>query len=73
VDRAKLVLSSNLGGRWTLSEIAIEVGVSPARHKLKRYFKWTDSPVGSLKLIAGDIGLIAIVWKNDDPAAGSPH
>jgi AraC family transcriptional regulator len=29
VDRAKLVLSSDLGRRWTLSEIAIEVGVSP--------------------------------------------
>jgi AraC family transcriptional regulator len=29
VDRAKLVLSSDLGRRWTLSEIAAEVGVSP--------------------------------------------
>jgi AraC-like DNA-binding protein len=29
VDRAKLVLSSDLGRRWTLAEIAIEVGVSP--------------------------------------------
>ena len=38
-----------------------------ARRKLTRYFKWIDSPVGSLNLIAGDIGLIAIVWKNDDP------
>lgn len=29
VDRAKLVLSSDLGRRWTLAEIAGEVGVSP--------------------------------------------
>jgi methylated-DNA-[protein]-cysteine S-methyltransferase len=38
-----------------------------ARGELTRYFKWTDSPVGSLNLIASDTGLIAIVWKNDDP------
>jgi len=29
VDRAKLVLSSDLARRWTLTEIAVEVGVSP--------------------------------------------
>lgn len=29
VDRAKLVLASDLGRRWTLAEIAAEVGVSP--------------------------------------------
>jgi AraC-like DNA-binding protein len=29
VDRAKLVLASDLGRRWTLSEVAGEVGVSP--------------------------------------------
>jgi AraC-like DNA-binding protein len=29
VDRAKLVLSSDLGRRWTLADIAAEVGVSP--------------------------------------------
>ena len=29
VDRAKLVLSSDLGRRWTLGSIAAEVGVSP--------------------------------------------
>jgi AraC family transcriptional regulator len=29
VDRAKLVLSSNLGRRWTLAEIGSAVGVSP--------------------------------------------
>lgn len=29
VDRTKLVLSSDLGRRWTLAEIALQVGVSP--------------------------------------------
>jgi AraC-like DNA-binding protein len=29
VDRAKLVLSSDLARRWTLAEVAVEVGVSP--------------------------------------------
>jgi AraC-like DNA-binding protein len=29
VDRAKLVLSTDLARRWTLAEIAAEVGVSP--------------------------------------------
>lgn len=29
VDRAKLILTSDLGRRWTLAEIAAEVGVSP--------------------------------------------
>jgi len=29
IDRAKLVLSSELGRRWTLGDIAAEVGVSP--------------------------------------------
>jgi AraC-like DNA-binding protein len=29
VDRAKLVLSSDLSRRWTLADIAAEVGVSP--------------------------------------------
>jgi AraC-like DNA-binding protein len=29
VDRAKLILTSDLGRRWTLAEIAVEVGVSP--------------------------------------------
>jgi AraC-like DNA-binding protein len=28
-DRAKLVLSSDLGRRWSLAEVAVEVGVSP--------------------------------------------
>ena len=30
--------------------------------------KTIDSPVGRLKLVAGDEGLAAILWENDDPA-----
>ena len=48
-----------------LHDVAEELG--RAGRQLTRYFKWTDSPVGSLNLIAGHIGLIAIVWRNDDP------
>lgn len=30
-------------------------------------FKTMKSPVGELKLVAGEAGLIAILWENDDP------
>lgn len=30
-------------------------------------FKWMDTPVGRLKLVAGDNGLAAILWPNDNP------
>jgi methylated-DNA-[protein]-cysteine S-methyltransferase len=34
----------------------------------KRYvYKWVDSPVGRLKLVASDEGLAAILWGNDRP------
>ena len=34
----------------------------------KRYvYKWTDSPVGRLKLVATDDGLAAILWERDRP------
>jgi methylated-DNA-[protein]-cysteine S-methyltransferase len=32
------------------------------------YSKQVDSPVGTLKLVATDAGLAAILWPNDDPA-----
>lgn len=32
-----------------------------------RFFKTMKSPVGELKLVAGDKGLVAILWENDDP------
>jgi methylated-DNA-[protein]-cysteine S-methyltransferase len=31
-------------------------------------FKAVQSPVGRLKLVASDRGLVAILWENDDPA-----
>jgi len=31
------------------------------------YYKTTPSPVGELKIIASDKGLIAILWENDNP------
>jgi len=30
-------------------------------------FKWMDSPVGRLKLVASNKGLAAILWPNDNP------
>jgi len=30
--------------------------------------KWTESPVGPLKLVGNDAGLAAILWKNDSPS-----
>ena len=29
--------------------------------------KFVESPVGTLKLVAGEKGLVAILWENDDP------
>jgi methylated-DNA-[protein]-cysteine S-methyltransferase len=31
------------------------------------YYKTMDSPVGKLKLVASDEGLVAILWQNDRP------
>jgi methylated-DNA-[protein]-cysteine S-methyltransferase len=31
-------------------------------------YKTIASPVGELKLVASDAGLVAILWENDDPA-----
>ncbi len=30
-------------------------------------YKFFDSPVGRLKLVASDLGLVAILWESDDP------
>ena len=32
------------------------------------FFKTMPSPVGELKLVASDAGLVAILWPDDDPA-----
>jgi methylated-DNA-[protein]-cysteine S-methyltransferase len=31
------------------------------------FYKWITSPVGALKLVAGDRGLAAVLWENDSP------
>jgi methylated-DNA-[protein]-cysteine S-methyltransferase len=31
------------------------------------WFSYLDSPVGKLKLIASDTGLVAVLWEDDDP------
>jgi len=31
------------------------------------YYKWMESPVGKLKLVASEKGLAAILWENDKP------
>jgi methylated-DNA-[protein]-cysteine S-methyltransferase len=31
-------------------------------------YKIIDSPVGKLKLVASDIGLVAVLWENDKPS-----
>jgi methylated-DNA-[protein]-cysteine S-methyltransferase len=33
----------------------------------RRVYKWIDSPVGRLKLVATDAGLAAILWEKDRP------
>lgn len=39
----------------------------PAKAAKAYVFKTMQSPVGRLKLVAGDQGLAAILWENDDP------
>jgi methylated-DNA-[protein]-cysteine S-methyltransferase len=34
---------------------------------MERFFKTVSSPLGDLKVVASDHGLIAILWPNDDP------
>ncbi len=34
---------------------------------MSHVYKWMASPVGPLKLVAGDAGLVAILWAQDDP------
>lgn len=31
------------------------------------FYKFIDSPIGKLKLVASDKGLVAILWENDNP------
>lgn len=36
-------------------------------HVFRNVFKTMPSPVGALTLVAGDTGLAAVLWENDDP------
>jgi methylated-DNA-[protein]-cysteine S-methyltransferase len=31
------------------------------------YYKFVDTPVGKLKLVASEVGLVAVLWENDNP------
>ena len=46
----------------TLSGMNAKIGSSMAQ-----FFKTVKSPVGRLKLVASDRGLVAILWENDSP------
>lgn len=35
--------------------------------RMQHFYKYINSPVGKLTLIAGDQGLAAILWENDNP------
>lgn len=35
---------------------------------MKCAYKYVKTPVGELKLVANDRGLVAVLWENDDPA-----
>jgi hypothetical protein len=34
---------------------------------MRLVFKWIDSPVGLLRLVASNAGLAAVLWENDNP------
>jgi methylated-DNA-[protein]-cysteine S-methyltransferase len=39
-------------------------------NEMTYWFKWIDSPIGRLKLVATDAGLAGILWENDRRYAG---
>jgi methylated-DNA-[protein]-cysteine S-methyltransferase len=43
--------------------------MNTAQNRLTKayFFKWMSSPIGALKLVGGDDGLAAILWKRDSP------
>jgi methylated-DNA-[protein]-cysteine S-methyltransferase len=47
---------------------ARSASVPPTAHRtVKHVYTFMTSPVGELKLVASDRGLVAILWQNDDP------
>jgi len=41
--------------------------LAPERTAMSYFYKTMKSPVGELTLVAGDKGLAAVLWENDDP------
>lgn len=41
--------------------------MAPGQVKTKLSYKLVDSPIGVLRLVASEKGLVAILWKNDKP------
>ena len=65
VDRAKLVLSSDLSRRWTLSQIAAEVGVSPVY--LTQVFQQVEAvPLSRYQLRLRLARALHLIGKYDD-------
>lgn len=49
-------------------QIPHSAGKPTAGHcSVGHFYKFMESPVGQLKLVASDRGLTAILWENDDP------
>jgi methylated-DNA-[protein]-cysteine S-methyltransferase len=46
--------------------------MQPKRKELNCAYKIIQSPVGDLKLVASDKGLVAILWEKDDPKRVRP-
>jgi methylated-DNA-[protein]-cysteine S-methyltransferase len=44
-----------------------KLGKSKTIPLMKTYYEYLKSPVGTLKLVASDRGLTAILWENDNP------
>src|SRR5215471_21243381 len=53
-------------GRRTLEQTESKLK-SIQENVMSLYYKTVPSPVGELKLVASDKGLVAILWENDKP------
>lgn len=45
----------------------VGANINGGKEPVSLSYKTIDSPVGQLKLVAGDKGLVAILWENDGP------
>lgn len=54
---------------WNAS-VSVTIGamwVCAGERPLSLSYKFVDSPIGKLKLVASDKGVVAILWENDNP------